>query len=150
MTDKTRKIARKTLDKRFEQFLPMSRYAPPSKGWIRAIRESLGMTRTQLAKQIGIRQQSLSQIENSEIDGTIKLETLRKAAEALDCHVIYALVPNQPLEDKVSRRARHIAEQRLGRISHTMALEAQDETSRDIQDRIDAFVDTLRDKDLWE
>lgn len=149
MTAKTRKIARKALDKRFEQFLPMSRYVPPSKGWIRAIRESLGMTRAQLAKQIGIRQQSLSQIENSEIDGTIKLDTLRKAAEALDCHVIYALVPNQPLEDKVSRRARKIAEQRLSRISHTMALEAQDETSRDRQDRVEAFIDALRDKDLW-
>jgi len=64
--------------------------------------------------------------------------------------VIYAFVPNQPLEDKVSRRARHIAEKRLSRISHTMALEAQDETSRDRRDRIDAFVDALRDKDLWE
>lgn len=150
MTAKTRKIARKALDKRFAQLRPINRYAPPSKGWIRAIRESLGMTRAQLAKQIGIRQQSLSQIENSEIDGTIKLETLRKAAEALDCHVIYALIPNQSLEDKVARRARSIAEQRLGRISHTMALEAQDETSRDRQDRIEAFVEALRDKDLWE
>lgn len=150
MSQKTRKMARKALDQKFESFRPLDRYALPAKGWLRSIRESLGMTRAQLAKHIGIRQQSLSQIESAELDGTIKLETLRKAAEALDCRVIYALVPKEPLEQKVSRRAAEIARQRLSRISHSMALEAQDETRRDMEDRLKSYIDTLRDKDLWD
>ena len=150
MSEKTRKMARTALDKKFESLAPLDLYAVPAKGWLRAIRESLGMTRAQLAKRIGIRQQSLSRIESAELDGTIKLETLRRAAEALDCRVIYALVPKEPLEQKVSRRAAEIAGQKLSRISHSMALEAQDETGRDMEDRQQSYMDALRDKDLWD
>ncbi|MDA0337488.1 MAG: transcriptional regulator [bacterium] len=64
-------------------------------------------------------------IEQAEAKGTITLNSLEKAAQALDCRLIYALVPKQSFADTVERRASSGAKRRLKSASHTMALEAQ-------------------------
>jgi predicted DNA-binding mobile mystery protein A len=64
-------------------------------------------------------------LEKSEAIGTISLQTLRRAAEALECTLVYALVPKTSLEDAVTKRARKIALHDLKRVAHTMKLEAQ-------------------------
>src|ERR1700691_1252652 len=89
------------LDERFRHLGPANRYTAPVRGWIKAIREALGMSTAQLAERLGIKQPSLEELEQSETKGTIELATLRRVAEALDCTLIYALVPNQPLENAV-------------------------------------------------
>lgn len=151
MTQKQRKIARMTLDRRFNDMRPVQHFTPPKKGWIRAIRESLGMTRQQLAKRLDIKQQSLSRIESSEADGTVRLNTLNRAAEALDCTLVYALVPNTELEDRIGRKARAMALHDLKRVSHSMTLEDQGETNRDFERRIEDYIaENIRDKDLWK
>src|SRR5688572_16631363 len=90
--------SRARLDERLAQFGPAEQYRPPNRGWIRAIREALGMTTAQLATRLGVRQPSVVAIEQSEERGSIELATLRRAAEALNCSLVYALVPKQPLE----------------------------------------------------
>lgn len=65
----------------------------PSKGWLRAVREALGLTQAQVAKRLGMRQQPYSKIEVREARGTVTVETLRKAANALGCDVALYLVP---------------------------------------------------------
>ena len=90
--------ARAQLDARFREFGPGKRYAPPVRGWIKAIRDALGMSMEQLAERLKIKQPSLATLEKSEAKGTIELATLRRVAEALDCTLVYALVPNKPLE----------------------------------------------------
>ena len=102
---------------------------PPREGWISAIRQALGMTTTQLAERLGIAQPSVIELERSEGTGRIGLETLRRAAEALDCTLVYALVPNTDLDRVVRERALQVAARRMERIQHTMALEDQS-TSR--------------------
>src|ERR1700693_703204 len=101
--------SRRQLDRRFRTLRPARRYATPVRGWIKAIREALGMSTAQLAQRLRIKQPSLVQLEQSEAKGTIELATLRRVAAALDCTLVYALVPNKPLDKMVRDRARTFA-----------------------------------------
>jgi predicted DNA-binding mobile mystery protein A len=85
---------------------PEDRFSAPPKGWMRAIRDALGMTGAQFARRLENRPQSVEALEKSEANGSIQLKTLRRAAEALDCTLVYALVPNTSLEGAVSARAK--------------------------------------------
>jgi predicted DNA-binding mobile mystery protein A len=108
------------------------------------------MTGVQYAARLKIRPQSLEALERSEATGAIQLKTLRRAAEALDCTLVYALVPNSSLEEAVRARARKIAVRDLGRVAHTMKLEAQSTSDANLEDRIEAYIrDQLKERDLW-
>src|ERR1700687_4512651 len=98
--------SRSHLDKRFKEIGVASRFTPPVRGWIKAIREALGMSTAQLAKRLRIKQPSVIALEKSEAKGTIELATLRRVAEALDCTLVYVLVPKKPLQAIVRDRAR--------------------------------------------
>ncbi len=150
MMNSKRKIARRRLDERLSAFRPKSGLAVPPKGWIRAIRNALGMSALQLGTRLSAKPQSVADLEKSEAYGTIQLKTLRKAAEALDCTLVYALVPNSSLEGVVQTRAREIAIKELARIGHTMDLEAQGLSKVEREARIDDYVrEHLRESDLW-
>lgn len=141
---------RQRLDDRLGPLKPAERFRAPPKGWVRAIRDALGMTGVQFAKRLRIRPQSVEALEKSEASGAIKLDTLRRAAEALDCTLVYALVPNDSLEGAVRTRARKIALRDLGRVAHTMKLEAQG-TGDAAEARIEAYIrDALKERDLWD
>lgn len=151
MKNDTRQRARQRLDERLSPLKPEERFQPPPKGWIRAIRDAIGMSGVQLASRLGVRPQTVESIEKSEATGTIQLKTLRRAAEALDCTLVYALVPKDSLEDAVSRRARQIAIRDLRRVAHTMKLEAQGTGNADMEARIQAYIrDAIKDRDLWD
>src|ERR1700689_487956 len=98
--------SRSQLDERFIELGPAKRFTPPVRGWIKAIREALGMSSAQLAKRMGIKQPTLTEIEQSELRGTIQLTTLRRGAEAMECTLVYALVPKKSLETTVRDQAR--------------------------------------------
>ena len=150
MKNDMRQRARQRLDERLLPLKPEDRFRPPPKGWIRAIRDALGMTGVQFARRLAVSPQSVEAFEKSEASGTIQLKTLRGAAEALDCRLVYALVPNTSLEGSVHERARKIALRDLGRVAHTMALEAQGTGDADLAARIDAYIrDRLTERDLW-
>lgn len=117
--------SRARLDERFAEFGAAGRYLPPARGWIKAVREALGMTTAQLAQRMGVRQPTIVGLERSEEKGSIELATLRRAAEALDCTLVYALVPNTPLGTTVRTRARAFLLRRRQPVEHTMLLEDQ-------------------------
>src|SRR5450755_4208026 len=117
--------SRSQLDERFRELGPAKRYTPPVRGWIKALREAFGMSTAQLAKRLGIRQPSLVALEQSEAKGTIELATLRRVAEALDCTLVYALIPRKPLEAIVRDRARAFTRMRREHVEHSMLLEEQ-------------------------
>ncbi len=99
----------------------------PSGGWIRAVRTSLGMSVRQMAERMGITQQSAARLEKNEADDVIKLKSLRKAAEALDCSLVYALVPKEGgLRNIVYKQALGKASDIVDPVDHSMMLEAQD------------------------
>jgi len=129
---------------------PASRFAPPVRGWIRALREGLGMSSAQLAKRLDIKQPSVVALEQSEARGTIQLATLRRVAEALDCTLVYTLVPNKPLETMVRDRARVLARNRLGPIAHSMQLEDQKVGAQESEAQLDDLVRGMNPRRLWD
>jgi predicted DNA-binding mobile mystery protein A len=106
----------------------------PSGGWLRAIRQGLGMTTRQLAKSVGVTQAAVVDAERTEAKGDITLATLQKYAAALDCELSYALVPKRALQEVVEERADRIARDQVSRVRHSMALEDQS-TSKDHLER---------------
>ncbi|MBI1264155.1 MAG: mobile mystery protein A [Alphaproteobacteria bacterium] len=142
--------ARHALDLRLAPLRPADRFAVPPKGWVRAIRDALGMSGAQLAARLSVKPPSVVSLEQSEAAGTIRLDTLRKAAAALDCQLVYAFVPNKPLEDRVAERARARALEAIGSVSHSMAMEGQTPPDDELEQRIAVFISqTLRERDLW-
>lgn len=125
------------------------RLHPPPKGWIRSIRDALGMSGVQLAKRLCVSPQTVEAMEKSEAAGKIQLNTLRRAAEAMDCALVYALVPRTSLENMVETRARRIALTDLARVSHTMKLEDQDTGDREIEVRIQEYIRHIKERELW-
>lgn len=124
---------------------------PPS-GWIKAIRESLGMAAAHLAARLGVATSTVTRLESSEADDTISLGTLRRAAEALGCELQYALVPKQPLADTLQNRAITLARQQMAAVSHTMALEAQSTSHVAIEAQTRALAEELLNgsrRTLW-
>lgn len=149
--DKSLARARTALDKRLMSLRPIDKFAVPPKGWVRAIRDALGMSGAQLAARLGVKAPSVVALEQSETADTIRLETLRKAALALDCQLVYALVPNKPLTDMVAERAQAKALGVIGGVSHSMTIENQQVFDDNLEERIQNFIsETLRDRDLWE
>src|SRR5579863_8531265 len=142
--------ARARLDNRFKAMGPSVRQWQPVRGWIRAIREALGMTAEQLGKRLGVKQPSVVALEQSEEKGTIELATLRRVAEALDCRLVYALVPNKPLEQTVRERARLFARRRLEPIEHSMALEDQKVARKESEAVIDEILRETNPRRFWE
>jgi predicted DNA-binding mobile mystery protein A len=142
--------SRTHLDKRFNDFGQVRRFAAPVRGWIKAVREALGMTTAQLAKRLGIKQPTVVALEQSEAKGTIELATLRRVAEALDCTLVYALVPNKPLEAMVRGRARLFARLRRGPVEHSMLLEDQKVTGKDAEKRLDEIVRETNPRLFWD
>jgi len=119
------KDAIRHLDRRFATLRPLLKTPRPPKGWLRAIRDALGMTTKQFARRLGVSQPRIVELEQSEGSGSVTLNTLQRAAEALGCRLVYALVPEKPLADTVRERAELLAGQRQAAVEHTMRLEDQ-------------------------
>ena len=140
--------AREALDRRLTPLGPASRYAPPRLGWIRAVRDALGMSAADLASRMDISGASVRSLEENEISGGIRLSSLQRAASAMDCTLAYAFIPNESLQGTVRRQAQWVLQQQVHRANQTMALEAQEaevlESSREAQ--LQQIVDSRR---LW-
>lgn len=125
MVMNSKATARSRLDTRLSPYRGLAAEPRPHLGWIRAIRDALGMSGTELARRMGVSQQTIPDLEHSEQRDTIKLETLRRAAAALGCDVVYLLVPRGSIEDAVRAQARRQASRHLGRVAHHSRLEDQ-------------------------
>ena len=111
------------------------------------------MTTTQLARRIGVGQSRAVDIEKSEVSGSLTLDSLERAARALDCVLVYALVPRKPLQTMVEERATLLARSRVQAARHSMALEDQGVKEPDEFEQIRALARQLAEKpgsQLWE
>jgi predicted DNA-binding mobile mystery protein A len=152
MRAQDRATARKQLDKRLK-VLRNSSFARPPRGWVKAIREALGMTTGQLARRIGVSQSRAVDIEKAELTGSITLDSLGRAARALDCELVYALVPRKPLEETVEERATALAINSVKATRHTMALEDQSVDEEDEREQVRQLAKQIAEKSgskLWE
>jgi len=153
MAYKNKAIIRQQLDKKLQNFADLKDSLPPMKGWIRAIRDALGMTGEQLASRIGVKKQRIAALEKAEVEGSATINSMKKAAEAMDCVFVYALVPRDSLEANVQRHARKYAEKIHSAIQHSMQLEEQgltaDESGQGMKENADKFVRETA-KEIWD
>ena len=142
-------LQRKQLDARLANLPPLE---SPREGWIRAIRQALGMTMKQLGDRLGMSPQSVLDLEARERSGTISIATLRRAAEALNCELRIVLVPSPSLDETMRRQAATKAREERDRLVHSMRLEAQDEGVEEVLDESKAIERWLsaRARRLWD
>jgi predicted DNA-binding mobile mystery protein A len=126
--------------------------ARPPKGWVRTIREALGMSSYELAKRMGLSATRVRQFEKAEVKGAIQVSTLARAAQALNCTLVYAFAPNERLEDIVYRQALHKAAAELSlSICDDRGLEDQDEkVLRDIEELEELTHHLIDRQGLWQ
>jgi predicted DNA-binding mobile mystery protein A len=89
----------------------------PEQGWVRVIREALGMSMAELAGRMRVGPSRVGQIERAEPTGSVQVSTLCRAAEAMTCDLVYVLVPREPLDEMVWRQALERAAEVLGTVS---------------------------------
>jgi len=132
---------RDELEDVLQMLAPLSKYQAPLKGWIRSIRESLGMSGRQLAARILVEPPRIPEMEKAETQGNITLKSLRRAAEAMDCDFVYAFVPKNNLEKSLREQAYRVAKKNLGPVTHTMDLEDQAPTATENIKQINRLVE---------
>lgn len=150
MTYWDKKLIREQLDKKLKnQFSAFH----SELGWIKSIREALGMSTQQLAKRVGIDQSRISRLENAEMEGDLKLSSLKKVADGLNMQFVYGFVPRNSLEDMVLEQARKVAQQRMVRVNHTMRLEDQELTNDEKENSFNDLVQKIlieNPRDFWD
>lgn len=147
--DVNRERARTALERDLQRRREEPTIAPRS-GWIRAIRDALGMSAAELAARVGVSKGRITQIERAERDSTLTLATLERVAAGLGCRVEYVLIPERPLDAMVKDRALEKATTIIASVDHTMALEDQMPDAEATEARIAAAADQLVDsRGLW-
>ncbi len=148
-----KKLIREQLDASLQRFSPLLDITAPSKGWIRAIRDALGMTARQLSNRLSASQQSVARIEKEEIAGSVTIKTMRRIADSLDCVFVYGFVPRTSLEDTIGHQATQVATRQFSKASQTMSLENQvlnrEENQRVVSDLVNELIRTLP-SNLWD
>ena len=140
--------SRELLDGHFEEWQHLRQLARPPRGWVRAVREALGMTAAALAARLGTTAGAVTRLEQSEAADRIRLDTLRRAADALGCDLVYLLVPRRPLNAIVRDRARELAHRQVSAVEQTMRLE--DQATGRAKEMEDQLVNQLLERGgLW-
>jgi predicted DNA-binding mobile mystery protein A len=149
----SQKVITEQLNNTLMKYKDLTDLSYPSKGWIRTIRKSLGMSSRQLARRTGISQQRLSKIEQQEIIGEVKLSTIKKIAEGLNCVFVYALIPETSINELIRKQAQKIVEKRFERVTASMVLEDQEvyghEKKNSYELAIEKLIDKM-DKTFWD
>lgn len=121
-----RELRLNQIDRSLEPFGGARSVSRPQRGWLRAVREALGITIREVSRKVRKTPQTVASFEKSEAADRITLQTLRRYAEALDCELVYAIVPkNGSLTQLAEARIRVRAERDVRAVEQTMALEDQ-------------------------
>jgi predicted DNA-binding mobile mystery protein A len=101
------------------------------------------MSQTVLAQRLGVSGPAVNKLERAELHGGITVGKLAEVAAALDCSLVYALVPRSTLEQALTDHARDVATEVLGYAARTMALEAQTIDDERQAEAVDRFAEQL-------
>ncbi|HQQ93175.1 MAG TPA: mobile mystery protein A [Bacteroidia bacterium] len=154
MKNTKQKLLIEQMDKKLKAFRSLEGSTVPKKGWINSVRISLNMSLRQLAQRMNISAQSVNGLEQREANGSITLNTLRDAANAMDLKLVYGLVPKaETLEKLIEKRAQELAFEIVSRTSNSMRLEDQENSRKRIEKSIRNKTEELMDKMpkyLWD
>jgi predicted DNA-binding mobile mystery protein A len=153
MNKKYKILTLKQVDDVLKNFDPLKKMTVPSKGWVRAIRDALGMSARQLAMRLNVNRPRVARIEQDERRGRVTLNTMRNVAEALECEFVYGFVPKESLEQTVRDQARRVAVKRMQRSNQMMRLEAQELSSEEKKQVLEELTDEIVNempRTLWD
>lgn len=125
----------------------------PRLGWIKTIRNALGMTSYQLAKRIGCSQSNVIALEQREKTGSISIKALNQAAKAMNCRCVYFLIPQKSFTQIKEDQAKVAAKKRLSSVQHSMKLEQQGLTPQQTKQQEEMLEHELLNKQhklLWK
>lgn len=147
----TRNLMLNQLDRSLEPWKTAN--ARPKAGWIKTIRNALGITAEQLAKRLGVTRRRIVQLESTEVDDAVTLHAMKAVANAMDCEFVYVIIPKTSLKNILETRAKHIATERMKHVSHSMSLESQATSKQVQQEQLEELIKNLLEgspKKLWE
>jgi predicted DNA-binding mobile mystery protein A len=124
----------------------------PDQGWIRTIREGIGMSLRQLGQRVGMTKASVAQMEQREAEGAITVNSIRKLANALEADVYYFVVPRRCLEEMVIGRAETLAKRLVREVADSMALEDQATSKERLAQLVEHHTERLLadESGLWD
>lgn len=143
---------REQLQERFDQIKDFARKPLPKNGWIRTLRDALGLSSYALAKKLGCKAANVLSMEQREKRGNIQLETLETVAQAMNCRLVYYFIPHESLDKILENQARLIAQKKIQHVNKSMKLEAQGLTIKQLKQQEDELVQKLLHgnlRDLW-
>jgi len=97
---------RQKLDETLLAFRVARRMEGETEGWLRAIRQAVGVPVDEVARRMGVSKWEIFRMEVAEKESRIRLGTLRQAAAALDCELVYALTPRQGTLEELAAKER--------------------------------------------
>ncbi len=154
MKKPTKRLMIEQLDKKLGPMKTMAVLTQPTGGWIRAIRTSLNMSLRQSASRMGISAPSVKDLEQREALGTISLNALRSAAQALNMNLVYGLVPRKgSLDEMITEKAKEVARNIVMRTDTTMRLEDQQVQKERLEKAVNELADEIKremPKYLWD
>ena len=144
-----KKLLRRSYQKKFNALKSAIIERPPQ-GWLKTIREFLGMTTTQLAKKINVAQPRVINLEKNEKN--TKISTMERIADALNCDFVYAFIPRENIDNIIYNQAKKKALKILSKVHTNMSLENQladsDELVEDIiNDLLDDNISRIWDEE---
>ncbi|MHA7831283.1 MAG: mobile mystery protein A [Flagellimonas sp.] len=148
------KLLIEQLDQKLRPFSEAKKVPIPERGWIHTIRTALNMTMAQLGTQLNITRQGVKNIEVSEANGRITLNSLKDVAHAMDLKLVYALVPiNGTVDDLIQLKAEKLAKKIVLRTDQNMKLENQGIGDEKIEKTIKELADEIKRemrRSLWD
>lgn len=140
--------------KQIEEELSILQNLPrPKEGWVKTIRKTMGMNTRQLGERCNVSSERIIKIEADEVEGRTTINTLEKAAQAMNCKLVYAFVPLSGILEFIEKTAEDKARAQLERTSHHMALEDQKVSNKALNDQIEILKDELlrnNMKSIWD
>lgn len=144
-----KKLKQKQADRFLEHFTQLKQLPMPRQGWVKYIRNALGMTTEQLARRLKVSRRRVVTIEQAEVNHATTLKTLKHVAAAMDCELVYAIVPRSNLKQTLENQARKFVKKHLKEIDHHMALELQTVSDkRAIESQIEDLVQHYLSKSI--
>jgi predicted DNA-binding mobile mystery protein A len=122
-------VARTQLQKTIEQNAiyarNLSQPHSTSEGWIKLMRQALGMSGAQLARKMGVTRALISKTEKVEVDGRVTLKKMQEFAEVMECEFVYCMIPRDNIQATLKKRAKKKAQLIVDRTNTHMGLEGQ-------------------------
>ena len=154
-SSRTRRLEVGRLDEYFQTLESISglRQQAPRRGWVKAMRDALGMSAAQLANRLSVSRAAVYQLDERESSRAVSLKQLDKAADALECDVFYTFIPRSTVEQTIRAQAKKNAETKLYNANLSMGLEAEGVRESKLVTAVSSsssFTEALTDRYLWK